>query len=478
MKYDNYIGGNWVPPVSGKYVPLVSPADTGLVLGEFPSSGEEDTQRALEAAEKAFAGWSRVPGPERGKILYRFADLLEANREDLAETLSLEEGKILAEGLGEVARAVEETRFAAGEASRMTGSVYNSARNGVDIMRQRLPLGPIAVITPWNFPIVTPVRKISPALAYGNTVIFKPPMATPFCAVKLVKLYLEAGVPKDVINLVMGPGSVTGDIISSSPQIRGLTFTGSTTVGRRIAARCAGNMTRVQLEMGGKNPALVYDTEDLEQTASEIAAAAFSSCGQRCTAISRVIVSREEHDRLVQLLKKKVEAITVGHPVTEKVGMGPLASQAQIDTCEKYMTVAAVEGCRVVTGGKRLEDREEGFYFQPTLVDGVKKESSLAREEIFGPILSVITADSFEEGLDICNDTAYGLAGCVFTRSLAKAKRFMEQMDSGMVHVNHGTASQAHVPFGGAKESGFGAFSIGETNRDFYTRDKIVYLKG
>ncbi len=477
MKYNNFIGGVWTPPASGEYIDLRSPADTSDIFGSFAVSGPEDVLHAVEAAKKAFSGWTAMSGPERGRILYRFADLLELNRQDLAETLSREEGKTLSESVGEVGRAAAETRFAAGEASRMTGNHFVSDNPDVEIFLKKIPIGPVAVITPWNFPIVTPVRKISPALAYGNTVVFKPPTITPLSAIRLVELYREAGVPDGVINLILGPGAQTGDALSSHPDIRGITFTGSTSIGKRIYANSTQNLTKVQLEMGGKNPALVYHAENLEICADEIVRAAFSSCGQRCTAISRVVVSEEEHDELVTLMAKKVAEITVGDPRTPGVVMGPLVSQAQIETCESYVKIAEAEGCRIAVGGKRVEGLSAGYYFEATLIDGVKRTSPLALEEIFGPILSVITVSSFLEGLEVCNDPEFGLAGCVFSSEVSKAKKFISDMDSGMVHVNHGTASQAHVPFGGMKSSGFGAFSIGPTNSGFYTKDKVVYLK-
>ena len=476
-KFDNFIGGEWVAPRTGEYAPNINPANLDETVGHFASSGPEDAARAIDAAARAADDWAALPGPQRGSILYSFAELLKKHEWELGEALSKEEGKPIKEAIGEVTRARAETLFMAGEASRIGGEHYESERPGVDVTRRRVPLGPIGVITPWNFPIVTPVRKISPAIAYGDTVVFKPATLTPWCAVKLVELYAEAGVPKGVINLVTGPGSAIGSAIAKSPLIRGITFTGSTAVGRQIYRDCAENLAKVQLEMGGKNPALVFDAADLKDVASQIVTAAFASAGQRCTAISRVIVSEREHDELVELMRGLIAKMRVGDPLSDASDMGPLVSRDQMETMNRYMGIAASEKVKIVIGGTETRGPHRGYYFLPTLLDGVQASSPLAREEIFGPILSVITVKSFEEGLAVSNEPVYGLAGCVFTRYIDRAKQFADRMQAGMIHVNHGTASQPHVPFGGVKQSGFGAYSIGPTSRDFYMADKVVYFK-
>jgi len=476
--FKNFVGGAWVEPQTRKYEDNINPADTNEVLGRFPASGEEDVQAAIAAARDAFPAWSDVPGSERGKVLYRFADLLEQTADELAEILTKEEGKLLSESkTSEVLRAVEETRFMAGEASRLFGDHYASDDTGVDVVRKRVPLGPVGVITPWNFPVVLPVRKISPAIAYGDTVVFKPATLTPWTGLRLTELYQEAGIPEGVLNTVCGRGSIVGNAIARSEDIEGISFTGSTTIGRGLFETCASSLTKIQLEMGGKNPALVYGAKTLEDAAAKIVHSAFASSGQRCTAISRVLVSRDEHDELLVHMEKRVEDIRVGNGMDPSVGMGPLVSRDQLDTVEHYMKIARDEGAAIRAGGERVEAGTPGYYFAPTLLDGVSPESPLAKEEIFGPILSVLTVDSFEEGLRLCNDTAYGLAASVFTGSLEKAKRFSESVEAGMIHVNQGTVSQPHVPFGGLKQSGFGAYSIGPTSIDFYMNDKVVFTR-
>ena len=475
--YNNLICGEPSEPRGGEYRSNSNPANLDESIGEFPVSTPDDVREAVEAASDAFGDWASAPGPERGRILYRFADLLRDNTEKLARALTREEGKVIGEARGEVKRAIAETQFMAGEASRLNGEHYASEQPDVEITRRRIPMGPIAAITPWNFPIVTPVRKISPALAYGDTVVVKPAALTPLTALMLAELYHEAGVSPGVINVVMGSGSAIGDVLSGSPEIRGITFTGSTSIGKRIYANSVENLTKVQLEMGGKNPAFVYDAEDLDYAASQIVSAAFASAGQRCTAISRVIVSEHERDELVRKLEKLVGDIRVGDPLDESIDMGPLVSESQLETVERYVEQARKENAQVLVGGERARGPHDGYYYHPTLIAGIDRSSPVVLEEIFGPVLTVQTVSTFEEGIDVCNEPPYGLAGCVFTRNLAKAKAFLRTMDSGMVHVNHGTASQPHVPFGGVKESGFGAYSIGPTAREFYMNEKVVYLK-
>jgi alpha-ketoglutaric semialdehyde dehydrogenase len=475
-EYKNYINGEWVAPESGEYFEIRDPGDHSSILGRFPLGSRNEAGRAVEAAEAAAEQWARVPPSRRAEILTTFARLLEEQTDDIAEILTREEGKIISESRGEIGRAVAETRFMAGEACRTTGDRFPSERPGGEVIRRRLPLGPIGVITPWNFPVVSPVRKISPALAYGNTVVFKPASLTPWTAIRLTELYEAAGVPKGVLNTVIGSGREVGDAIVNSPGIRGVTFTGSTTVGKLILAQSAKYLTRVQLEMGGKNAALVYEAEDLDVAAKEIVSAAYASSGQRCTAISRVVVSDAEHGALLERIQALVEKITVGYGMDEKSGMGPLVSEEQIVTSEQAVEQAVADGAKVVCGGRRVTIDRDGYYYAPTVIADVSPESALAREEVFGPVLAVLRASSFEKGVEICNATQYGLAGCVFTRYLDKARIFADQIVTGMVHINHGTASQPHVPFGGSKASGHGAFSIGPTAQDFYLTDKVVYL--
>ena len=475
----NFIGGEWTPASTGDVYTIWNPARPEEQLGSFARSSEEDARAAVAAAASAAAAWAATPGPQRGALLYRFAQLLEESKSELARIVTLEQGKALGESLGEVGRAVVEARYMAGEASRPTGETYPSERAGFTCETVREPLGVVAAICPWNFPVVTPVRKVAPALAYGNSVVLKPASLTPWSAVFLTRLLEKAGLPAGVVNLVTGPGATIGDTLVADPRVRGITFTGSTGIGARVAQGAARRFASVQLEMGGKNPAIVIDCADLAGAAREIVPAAFLCSGQRCTALSRVIVAESQADELVGHLRALVEAIRPGDGLADGTTMGPLVSRAQFDIVAGYVRQGIESDCELVCGGRPLTEDpgREGFFFAPTLFDRVGPESPLAMEEIFGPVLPVTRVRDAEEALGVANATRYGLAASVFTSRAEVARRFAAGLESGMVHLNHGTASQAHVPFGGRKDSGAGAYSIGPTARDFYTSVKAIYSK-
>lgn len=478
--YGNFIDGRWLPPSTGRWYEIHNPADTSQVLGRFPLSDATDVDAAVAAARRAFETWRETPAPRRGELMFRFADALMAHQEELARILTLEEGKPIGEARSEVERAAREARYTAGEATRLAGSTLPSERQGVLCLTVRQPLGVVAAITPWNFPVVSPVRKIVPALVAGNTVVFKPASATPWTAVRLTQLMEAVGLPAGVLNLVIGRGAAIGDRLVDAPDVRGISFTGSTDVGARLYERAARRLARVQLELGGKNPAVVYDYPDLEEAAAQIVNAAFLSSGQRCTALSRVIVSRQEADALVARLAERIRALQVGPGLDPSTTMGPLVSADQLERVERYVEQALAQGAVAVVGGRRLRGGiyDRGYYFEPTLLDRVDPASTAAQEEIFGPVLAVIRVGSFDEALAVANSVRYGLAASVFTRDMALAYRFAQRAEAGMVHVNHGTSSEPHVPFGGVKASGVGPFSIGETNKDFFTELKVVYWKG
>lgn len=476
--YCNFIDGEWTASEGGT-VPIYHSARRSQVLGYFPNSTEADVNRAVEAAHAAFPAWAATPATERAAILMKFADLLERDLEELTYRLSAEQGKTLSESRGEVLRAAQETRFAAGETLRMAGYTLPGDRERVAIRTLRQPIGVVAAIAPWNFPVITPVRKISPALAYGCTVVFKPATATPWATVKLMELYAEAGVPAGVVNLVIGSGSKIGDALVSHPLVAGISFTGSTEQGLRIQRLAAERLARTQLELGGKNPAIVLDYGDLTHAARQIVSAAFTCSGQRCTAISRVIVLRDRAEELKQELLKEMTKIKVGPAWDPEVTMGPLINQEQMDTVLEYIRVGKEEGARLLAGGKVLRDGvyAEGCYVTPALFDRVTPEMRIAREEIFGPVLCVLEAEDTESALRMANDTEYGLAAAVFTDRLTEAEDFAERLRSGMVHINHGTASASHAPFGGVKLSGYGPYSIGRSNLEFYTEMKVLYVQ-
>ena len=475
----NFIGGQWRPAASGDTARVHNPAQPCEALWEVPSSGEEDVRAAVEAAAGALESWCRTPGPERGERLLRFAAVLERSRDELAEAITLEQGKALRESLGEVTRAAREARFMAGEASRVGGRTYPSERADTTCHTVLEPVGVIAAISPWNFPVVTPVRKIAPALAYGNTVVFKPASETAWTAIRLVELFEEAGFPQGVVNLVIGGGRAVGEPLVDHPDVHGISFTGSTAVGTRLYERAARRLAKVQLELGGKNPAVVWDYADLDRCADEIVGAAFACSGQRCTALSRVIVREEQGDALAERLVERTERLRIGDGRAEGTTMGPLVNRDQLNTVETYVAQGRDEGTHILTGARRLvEDPErEGYFYAPTVIDNVSPDSPLAKEEIFGPVLPIIRVGSFDEAIKVANATPYGLAASLFTPHMVLINRFTRSVRAGMIHINHGTASQAHVPFGGVKASGQGAYSIGPTASDFYTDVKTVYTQ-
>lgn len=478
-RFSNYIDGCWRPPSNGRYYVRINPAKPAEELGEYPLSADDDVSAAVSASVKAASSWAAVPGPERAALLFRFSELLDAAKHEIGKIVTLEQGKTYREAVGEMSRAVVEVRYMAGEASRILGQTFPSERSHITAQTMLEPLGVVAAVSPWNFPVVTPVRKFAPALAFGNTVVFKPASYTPWSAVRLVELCEKAGFPAGVINLVLGDGRTVGEALVRDPRVDGISFTGSTEIGMGIYSEASRRNVKVQLELGGKNPAVVWNYGDLDRAAEEIVGAAFLCSGQRCTALSRVIVSNHQADALVERLAAGIERIRVGNGLDEGTTMGPLVSERQLHTVEGYVRQGKEEGARLVAGGRLLVEvpREEGYYFAPTLFDRVDRESPLARDEIFGPVLPILRVDNLDEAIGIANDTQYGLAACVFCEEMKLVRRFVEGVKAGMIHVNHGTASQAHVPFGGVKHSGQGAYSIGPTAKDFFTNVKAVYIR-
>jgi acyl-CoA reductase-like NAD-dependent aldehyde dehydrogenase len=478
-KHANFIGGAWLPPQEARYYQRENPAHPDQVIGEFPASSVADVDAAVSSAQSALASWVSTPGPKRGALLFRFAELLEQSKQKLAQIVTVEQGKSLSESMGEVGRAAAEARYMAGEASRPFGQSYPSERPGIVCYTVTEPLGVVAAICPWNFPVVTPVRKMAPALAYGNTVVLKPASLTPWSSIFLMRLIEEAGFPKGVVNLVIGPGAAIGDALVSDRRVKGISFTGSTPIGTRLYSMAASRLAAVQLELGGKNPAVVIDYDDLQGAAREIVSAAFQCTGQRCTALSRVIVLESQASELVEMLVSEVGRIKVGDGMSAETTMGPLVSMGQLQSTAGYVTQAGKEGLAAITGGKPLVDdpAREGYYYAATVFDGVSPESPLAKEEIFGPVLPVIRVRDVDEAMSIANATHYGLAAALFSSRRDVISRFTANIDAGMIHINHGTASQAHVPFGGRKDSGQGAFSIGPTSREFFAQVKTIYAK-
>jgi alpha-ketoglutaric semialdehyde dehydrogenase len=471
----NYIDGKWVPSSNNQTFQRENPANPEEIAFIGPSSTIQDTNNAVEAANAAFPAWSRTPATQRGDLLFRFAALLDAEREVIAEIITKEQGKTLKESLGEINKTISEVRYTAGEASRIDGLTLPSERSGIEIKTKRVPKGVIAAISPWNFPIVTPLRKIAPALATGNTVVFKPASITAATAAKIVELFEKAGLPKGVLNLVIGSGREVGTPLTGHPLVKGVTFTGSTGVGSTIYRVAAERLIETQLEMGGKNAGIVYDYKDIKGAVDQIVPAAFAATGQRCTSISRIVVQRSVMNEVVDYLKQKCEAYIIGDGMDAETTLGPLVSSDHLETIESFVKIGVQEGATLTYGGKRVQNATNGYFYEPTIFTDVTPEMQIAKEEIFGPVLVVIPVDSFDEAIEITNNTEYGLAASCFTHNMEYADRFVNEVQAGMLHLNNGTISESHVPFGGLKNSAVGPYSIGVTAKDFFTDLKVIY---
>jgi aldehyde dehydrogenase (NAD+) len=477
--YQNFINGKWVEPGSNDYYTVHNPADKEDEIGKFPLSGEKDVEEAVISANRTFQEWKKALPAKKSEYIYNLIEILEEKKEFLAKTICREEGKTLSEAFGEVNRCPEEMRFVAGETYRLEGSNFPSERMGIKNSVVRVPIGVIAAINPWNFPLMTPIRKIIPALAAGCTVVLKPAFQTPLSAVLLAESIEEAGFPAGTVNLIMGRGNEVGDLLVGHPLVKGVSFTGSTKVGRNINLVAARNFTKVQLEMGGSNPLIVAECANLKEAASQIVKGTCNISGQRCTAIRRAIVLEKQADILEDYIIKEVKQLRVGNGMDNSTQIGPLINQNAIDTMLMYMESAKSEGATIATGGKQLKGGiyDKGYYFEPTVITNVKPDMKVAREEIFGPVLVIIRVNSFEEAIAVSNNTEYGLSASLFTDRMDYVFDFMENVEAGQLHVNHQTNTDTHLPFGGWKNSGHGPFSKGSTNQDFYTNLKTIYIK-
>ncbi len=475
----NFIGGEWVAPATEKYEPCLNPADTREVLGHFPRSGAADARSAVEAAAKAFPGWAATPGPERGRILGKALAILKSRLDLVAEALCREEGKVFSEARGEVLKGLNLLEFYAGEGFRQHGKTLPSESRSTLAFTLRQPVGPVALITPWNFPFAIPVWKTAPALVAGCTAVLKPASLTPICAHLLAEALQEAGLPPGVLNVVTGPGSSIGDALVDDPRIRAISFTGSNEIGIRLYQRAAARGVKVTLEMGGKNPVVVLDDADLDLAAEGILQGAFGSTGQRCTATSRVVATPGISAKLAEALAEKARKIRVGNGMTQGVQMGPAVDTSQLRTDLDAIAAARSEGARLLCGGERLSgaDHEHGFFVAPTVFDNVEPGTRLAREEVFGPVLGIMRARDAEEAIRYANDVQFGLTASIYTRDYFEALRFVEKAEVGMVHVNQPTVGgEAQLPFGGIKATGVGEKEMAEEGANFFTHLKTVWL--
>ena len=475
MDCRNWNGGQWVEgPDTAENT---CPADVANVLGTRPVSGADEANAAIAAAKAAFPAWRDTPAPKRGEYLFRLVRLLERDQERLAEVLSMEEGKIIAEARGEVGKTIRYVEFAAGDARRMTGITAPSEVPGTFGMTIWRPHGVVGLITPWNFPVCIPLWKIAPAIAAGNTVVLKPAPETPATAHLIGKLIAEAGIPPGVVNIVHGDVEPATTIIDH-PDVAVISFTGSTEVGRIVEARCGALHKPVQCELGGKNPILVFSDADIDLAAGACAKGAFGSTGQRCTATSRAIVMSDVADEFVAKVLEHAGSVVAGHPLDEDTTMGPSVSDKQLEQVLKYMEIGKGESELLCGGSRLMEGNLGGGYFPaPTLFDRVASTARIATEEIFGPVLSVIRVNSVEEAIAVANGVKYGLTGSVFTRDISHAFKVINELEVGMTHINNPTiGGEAHMPFGGIKATGVGPREMGPDAWKFYAESKTVYI--
>lgn len=468
------INGQWKEGPTG--TPNINPSDTNDTIDVFSQAGAQETREAILAAKDAFTSWSHSTPQLRHDILSHVARELMRRKEEIGRLLSREEGKILAEGIGETVRAAQIFDFFAGEALRVSGEKLSSVRPGIDVDITREPLGVIGIITPWNFPIAIPAWKIAPALCYGNTVVMKPAELVPACSWVIAEALQNAGLPAGVFNLIYGPGSVVGQAILDSPDVDAVTFTGSQATGQRVASACAQHMRKMQLEMGGKNPLIILDDADLENAVDCAVNGAFFSTGQRCTASSRLIVTENIHSRFVEMMTDRINTLVVDHALNDQTQIGPVVDQTQLDQNLRYIDIARHEGGNLRTGGELISRSTQGYFLKPALITETTQDMTINREEVFGPIASVIRVRDYDEALDLANKSEFGLSAGICTKSLKYATHFKRNVQAGMTMVNLPTAGvDYHVPFGGTKKSSYGSREQGSYAAEFFTQIKTSY---
>ncbi|HVB00904.1 MAG TPA: aldehyde dehydrogenase family protein [Acidimicrobiales bacterium] len=474
--HQNFVGGEWIQGAE-KSIDR-NPSDVADVIGEYDRADVAQVAMAVIAAKEASVSWGNSSIQDRADILDRVGSALIERSSEFGEILSREEGKILRDGVGEVARAGRIFRFFAGEALRTAGQKLPSVRPGVEVEISREPLGVVGIITPWNFPFAIPAWKIAPALAYGNAVVFKPADLVPGSAWELAQLLAGSGLPAGVFNLVMGRGSVVGEAIITNPLVSAISFTGSVETGRHVAEVAAGRLAKIQLEMGGKNPLVILDDADLDVAVECAYQGSFEQTGQRCTASSRLIVTPGIHDKFLAALVERLKSARVDDALAPDSDIGPVIDESQLDQDLEYIRIGQQEGARLVCGGGLLDREKKGHYFEPALFADATNDMRISREEIFGPVASIIRAQDFDEALALANDTPYGLAAGIVTSSLKHASAFRRESQVGMVMVNLPTAGvDYHVPFGGRKGSSFGPREQGSYAAEFYTTVKTAYIK-
>lgn len=478
--YNNYINGEWVSSVTGELYDSINPARTSEVLGRFQKSSVEDVRNAIAAAKAAFPSWANTPAPKRGEVIFNLIRLLEDHKEELAVLITKEVGKAIRNARGEVDKTIEAMKQFSGEATRLAGETLPSYREDIFAYTMREPLGVVGVIAPYNFPLGIGIWKIAPAIIAGNTVVFKPASTTSLISVKLVELFEKAGIPAGVINMVTGSGSVIGKEFGENEELKAVSFTGSTDVGIALGKAVTQHGGKMQAEMGGKNPAIILEDADLDLAIDSIVTSGFHDNGQRCTGTSRVFAPKSIYREVIDRLVAKAESIVVQDGMKEDTINGPVIDEHQLNRYLHYIQTAIDEGATLETGGKRLTDGDlkEGYFVAPTVFSNMRPDMTIAKEEIFGPVIGVFAVDSYEEALKLANDSDFGLSSTIYTKDLEKAFHFVRNIESGVTHVNlPSTYFENHYPFGGKKESSIGPREQGSTALDFWTDIKTVYIK-
>ena len=478
-KYQNFINGKWVDAKSGQTFEDRNPANWDEVVGTFPKSGKEDVEEAVKAARAAFEKWRLVPAPHRGNILKKVGDLMVARKEEIASTMTREMGKVLVETRGDVQEGIDTAYYAASEGRRLFGHTVPSELPNKFNMAIRVPIGVAGIITPWNFPMAIPTWKIFPAILCGNTVVFKPAHDTPATATMLVEILMEAGVPEGVVNIVHGGGSEVGSAIVDHPDVDLISFTGSTEVGKKISASASQTLKRVSLELGGKNAQIVMDDADLSLALDGVLWGAFGTTGQRCTATSRMILHDKVYDKFMAMLIDRTQKLRLGDGLKDTTDVGPCVNENQRKTVQSYVEIGQREGAKIASGGgiPTGDGLGKGWFHQPTIFTDVTPDMRIAKEEIFGPVLSVIRIKSLEEGIKVLNNTIYGLSSSIYTSNVNSAFKAIRDIKAGITYINAPTiGAEAHMPFGGVKQTGNGHREGGWTVYEFFSEWKTVYI--
>jgi acyl-CoA reductase-like NAD-dependent aldehyde dehydrogenase len=479
QKFQNFINGQWVDAKSGKTSANRNPADWDDIVGLFPKSGKEDVDEAVKAARAAYEKWRLMPAPARGDILRKIGDLLVKNKEEIAHEMTREMGKVLAEARGDVQEGIDTAYYAATEGRRLFGHTVPSEMPNKFAMAIRVPVGVAGIITPWNFPMAIPTWGIFPAILSGNTVVFKPASDTPKTATTLVQIMMDAGVPEGVVNLVHGGGGEVGNAIVAHPEVDMMLFTGSSEIGKQISRDASATLKRVSLELGGKNAQIVMEDADLELALDGVLWGAFGTTGQRCTATSRLILHENISEKFMEMLVERTKRLKLGNGLLPTIDVGPCINEAQRRIVQSYVEIGKNEGAQLVCGGAIANqgDLAKGWFYEPTIFDNVKPHMRIAQEEIFGPVLSVIRTTSLEDAVGIMNGTIYGLSSSVYTRDVNKAFAAIRDIQAGITYINVPTiGAEAHLPFGGVKQTGNGHREGGWAVYDFFTEWKSVYI--